>query len=104
MNYRFNFTPVIRSWDLLPEGVLLSVQLSAIAMVPGLIVGTIAAALKPWGPRAAGNVITACVEFIRNTPFLRHSFSSSSSACRASDRGGAAPLQKINQSTHGNPT
>ncbi len=70
MNYQFNFTPVFRNSDLLLEGALLTVQLSAIAMALGLIIGTIGAILKIWGSRGVGHLVTAYVEFIRNTPFL----------------------------------
>lgn len=74
MNYDFNFTPIWRSWELLLEGVLLTIELSAIAMVLGLIVGTAAATLRLWGPRPFAGLVTAYVEFIRNTPFLAQLF------------------------------
>ena len=74
MNYSFNFTPVFRSADLLLEGVLLTIELSAIAMALGLIVGTVLAVCKLYGPRALNFAVTAYVEFIRNTPFLAQLF------------------------------
>lgn len=70
MNYSFNFNPIIRNADLLLEGAWLTIELSALGMLFGLLIGTLGAIIKLWGPKPAGYVVTGYVEFIRNTPFL----------------------------------
>ncbi len=70
MTYSFNFTPIFRNSDLLLEGVLLTLKLSSIAMALGLTIGIVGAIIRIWGPRWAGYLVMAYVEFIRNTPFL----------------------------------
>lgn len=70
MSYDFNFGPVFRNFDLLLEGALLTIQLSAITIALGLALGTIGAVAKIWGPRPLRFLITCYVDFIRNTPLL----------------------------------
>ncbi|MCZ4316721.1 amino acid ABC transporter permease [Comamonadaceae bacterium G21597-S1] len=70
MNYSFNFSVILQNADHLIEGMLLTIRLSAMAMLFGLLIGTACAVAKLWGPRAIGLVVTSYVEFIRNTPFL----------------------------------
>lgn len=70
MSYTFNFRPVFANFDLLLEGALLTIQLSAITMVLGLAIGAAGASIKVWGPRPARLLVTAYVDFIRNTPLL----------------------------------
>ena len=77
MGYDFNFTPVFRNFELLLEGALLTLQLSAITMFLGLVLGTLCAAGKVWGPALVRAPVNAYVTAIRNTPFLavaRHPF------------------------------
>ncbi|MET4130721.1 amino acid ABC transporter permease [Roseovarius sp. MBR-6] len=70
MDYSFNFRPVFNNFDMLLEGALLTLELSAITMMLGLMVGTLGAAIKIWGPRPARLLVGAYVNFIRNTPLL----------------------------------
>ena len=70
MVYDFRYREVFRSFDLLLEGVWLTVQLSALAMVFGLIIAIVCALIKTNGPRPARFLVNAYVEVIRNTPFL----------------------------------
>lgn len=70
MEYDFNFTPVFRNFDLLVEGALLTLRLSAITMALGLALGTICAAGKVWGPKPVKLLIGTYINIIRNTPFL----------------------------------
>ncbi|MSP89969.1 MAG: amino acid ABC transporter permease, partial [Alphaproteobacteria bacterium] len=70
MIYRFNFRDVWANFDLLLEGALLTLQLSAATMVLGLAIG-IAGAMSRGS--AVGPVRWAArgyVEAIRNTPLL----------------------------------
>ena len=70
MNYRFQFQVIWDNWPLLLEGVGLTLQLSALAIVLGLLVGIVGALCRTSGNRFFGGVAAAYVEAIRNTPFL----------------------------------
>ena len=70
MHYVFHFDVV---WDHFPEllnGALLTIRLSAIAMVLGLVLGVICAYQASAGPGPVRQAIKLYVEIIRNTPFL----------------------------------
>lgn len=70
VNYNFNFRDVFNNFDVLLEGVGLTLQLSAITMVLGLAVGIVMALARTWGPRPLRWLAVAYVEVIRNTPLL----------------------------------
>ena len=70
MDYRFQFQVIWDNWELLLQGVWLTLQLSAAATVIGLIVGIVGALCRTSGNRFVGAIATAYVEAIRNTPFL----------------------------------
>ncbi|SLN64966.1 amino acid ABC transporter permease [Oceanibacterium hippocampi] len=74
MSYNFNFTPIWNNFDLLLQGALVTLQLSATTMVFGLLVGLVGASLKLWGPRPGRWIATGYVDFIRNTPLLAQLF------------------------------
>ena len=70
MHYVFHFDVV---WDHFPEmlaGALLTIRLSAVAMVLGLILGVICAYQSSAGSPPVRRAIKLYVELIRNTPFL----------------------------------
>lgn len=70
MTYTFHFADVFAYGDLLLRGTWLTVQLTAVATLLGLVVG-IAGALGRNSPHAALRWIAgAYVELIRNTPFI----------------------------------
>jgi polar amino acid transport system permease protein len=56
--------------EFLLEGLLLTLQLSFLAMALGLLVGVTCAALRLYGPRPARALVATYVEVIRNTPLL----------------------------------
>lgn len=68
--YQFNFQPVFENLDLLLHGAWLTVRLSFMAMVLGLIVSVFGAVAKTSGIRPLRWLIDVYVEVIRNTPFL----------------------------------
>jgi polar amino acid transport system permease protein len=70
VDYVFQFGVVWREFDALLLGAWLTVRLSALAMVLGLVVGVAGAlaTLSRW--RSARAVARTYVEAIRNTPFL----------------------------------
>jgi polar amino acid transport system permease protein len=70
MHYVFQFGVVLDNLPLLLHGALLTIRLSALAMLFGLGVGIFGAAVSTSGPRWARFVVRAYVEVIRNTPFL----------------------------------
>jgi polar amino acid transport system permease protein len=70
MHYVFQFGVVLDNLPLLLHGALLTIRLSALAMLFGLGVGIIGAAISTSGPRWARFIVRAYVEIIRNTPFL----------------------------------
>ena len=70
MHYVFQFGVVLDNLPLLLHGALLTIRLSALAMLFGLGVGIFGAAVSTSGPRWTRFVVRAYVEVIRNTPFL----------------------------------
>jgi polar amino acid transport system permease protein len=70
VNYTFQFGTIM---DRLPElltGALLTIRLSALTMLFGLVIGTVCSIGKVYGPPVVRRLVGAYVEFIRNTPFL----------------------------------
>lgn len=70
MHYVFQFGIVLDNLPLLLFGAWLTIRLSALAMLCGLVVGVLCAATSTSGPRWARIIVRAYVEVIRNTPFL----------------------------------
>lgn len=70
MIYQFNFRDVFANTDMLLEGAVLTLQLSAVAMAWGLAIGIVGALARSWGPPPVRLAATAYVEAIRNTPLL----------------------------------
>ncbi len=70
MHYAFHFNVVWEHWRELAEGALLTIRLSALAMLLGLVLATACAYGKAAGPKPLRRVIAAYIELIRNTPFL----------------------------------
>lgn len=68
--YQFNFQPVFDNLDLLLHGAWLTVRLSLMAMVLGLLVSVLGAVAKTSGIRPLRWITDIYVEVIRNTPFL----------------------------------
>jgi polar amino acid transport system permease protein len=70
MNYTFRFRDVFAAWDYLMEGVVMTLGLSAVTMVLGLLIGVACAAGRLYGPGPLRAAIATYVEVIRNTPLL----------------------------------
>ena len=68
--YQFNFQPVFENLDLLLNGAWMTIRLSLMAMVLGLIVSVLGAVAKTSGIRPLRWIVDIYVEVIRNTPFL----------------------------------
>src|SRR4051812_10919932 len=70
MNYNFRFEVLLRYQDEILNGVLLTIELSAITMVLGLLIG-LAVAMASSSPQTIFRVPARFyVEAIRNTPLL----------------------------------
>jgi polar amino acid transport system permease protein len=70
VNYTFQFGPVFDAWPLLLHGTWMTIQLSFLAMLFGLMVAIVCAWGKNTGPAPVRWIINAYIEIIRNTPFL----------------------------------
>ncbi len=70
MIYQFNFRDVFAQFDTLVDGAILTLQLSAVTMVAGLVLGIIGALARSWGNRPIRLAAATYVETIRNTPLL----------------------------------
>jgi polar amino acid transport system permease protein len=70
MGYQLSFNQIWRHWDKLFNGVILSLELAAIAIVIGALIGLVLAVLYVSSGRVVRGFISAYVEFIRNVPLL----------------------------------
>jgi polar amino acid transport system permease protein len=70
MKYNFNFRDVWAQTDFILEGVGVTLVLSAVTMIAGLVIGTLGAAAAVYGPRWLRALTASYVEIIRNTPLL----------------------------------
>ena len=74
MNYSFNFRDIWAQADFIAEGILVTLALTATTMLSGLVIGTLGAAARVYGPRWLSGAVAAYVEVIRNTPLIVHLF------------------------------
>ena len=70
MGYDFDFSVVWKNWDLLAEGVWLTVRITFISTSLGLVMGMILAGLQRTERRVFTIPIRVYIEMVRNTPFL----------------------------------
>jgi polar amino acid transport system permease protein len=70
MKFSLNFDPVWPELGMILEGVMLTIGLSAAAIVLGSILAVFLVGLKNLGGRWVGILVDAYVELMRNTPFL----------------------------------
>lgn len=70
MDYRFRFSALAPYTGEIVDGVLLTLQLSVITMLIGLVIGVVVAAMRTGRVAALRAIATFYVETIRNTPLL----------------------------------
>ncbi|OYU48034.1 MAG: ABC transporter permease [Rhizobiales bacterium PAR1] len=70
MKLVLNFTPVWAELELILDGIMLTIGLSAAAIVLGSALAVLLVGLKSLAPRWVGLLVDAYVELMRNTPFL----------------------------------
>lgn len=66
----FNFVTVLEQWPMLLRGLGLTVALTAISAVLGVVLGTACAWARLHGGTVLKRVVSAYVEVVRNTPFI----------------------------------
>lgn len=70
MTYSFQFRDVFAAWEFLLDGLILTLELSLIAMVAGLVIGIAGAAARVYGGPWIRRPVAVYVEAIRNTPLI----------------------------------
>ncbi|MEK0082849.1 amino acid ABC transporter permease [Benzoatithermus flavus] len=70
MTYHFNFNLVWRHFGRLGWGLVLSLELAALCIAIGMVIGLLGALLHVDGPKRLRPLVTAYVEFIRNVPLI----------------------------------
>jgi len=70
MKYNFDFSFLAERWPAFLEGAWLTIQLTAVSIVLGFVLGTLCAVLRVYGGGVVRRVIGVYVELIRNTPLL----------------------------------
>jgi polar amino acid transport system permease protein len=70
MTYQFDFASVFANWDRLLHGAWLTVQLSALSIVLGFVLGTVCAIACNNDNKLLKMLVKSYVEIIRNTPLL----------------------------------
>jgi His/Glu/Gln/Arg/opine family amino acid ABC transporter permease subunit len=67
---RINLTPLLVNWQFLGQAVGVTLSVSALAIVVGLVIGIIAAALRTYGGRTLDIIIGFYVDVFRSIPVL----------------------------------
>jgi polar amino acid transport system permease protein len=70
MSYTFQFRDVFASWQFLLQGLAMTLYLSTVTMLLGLVIGVAGAAARIYGGPVLRSVVATYVEVIRNTPLL----------------------------------
>lgn len=70
MTYQFLFRDVFAQSDAIVDGLMLTVQLSAVTIGLGFVFGVLGAAVLVYGRTWAATIVRGYVEVIRNTPLL----------------------------------
>ena len=65
-----DFTAILARWQMLLDGLLLTVELAAVTTLTGFLIGTACAIARRSHHRWASRLAAVYVESIRNTPFL----------------------------------
>lgn len=70
MIYKLQFGALLPYWHVLLDGLIFTVVLTLVSTVAGVLVGTVAASARTFGPKWLGRIVIVYVELIRNTPFI----------------------------------
>jgi His/Glu/Gln/Arg/opine family amino acid ABC transporter permease subunit len=66
----FNFLPIVASWRYLAAGLVVTLLLSGVSLLIGLVVGTVVGLLRTYGGRWANIVLSVYVDSARAIPVL----------------------------------
>lgn len=70
MTIELQFGPILAQWPMLLKGAALTVALTGVAAVFGVLIGVLCAWSRSNAPLPWRSVVRAYVELIRNTPFI----------------------------------
>lgn len=70
MKYALDFSPLLPYWPVFLNGAWLTLKMTAVAVVIGVVVGTLVAFAKRSKIKPLARVCSAYIEVVRNTPFL----------------------------------
>jgi len=70
MSIQLDFVAVLTEWPMLLKGAGITIALTAVSALVGMVVGVACAWARAWGPLPLRLVVGAYVELIRNTPFI----------------------------------
>ena len=70
MKYGLQFRDVFAAWESILDGVWITLLLSGLAMIGGLVIGIACAAARVYGSAWLRRIVGTYVEVIRNTPLL----------------------------------
>lgn len=70
MGYSFNFRDIWAQTDFIVDGIVVTLILSLVTMIAGLLIGTAAAAARLYGAAWLRRSVAVYVETIRNTPLI----------------------------------
>ncbi|PRD41843.1 ABC transporter permease [Phyllobacterium phragmitis] len=70
MHYTFDFAPVFAAWPMLLSGAIMTLKISAISMVLGLMLGVVFVLMRMSKLPPVRMIAVGYTELIRNTPFL----------------------------------
>jgi len=70
MSYIFDFSFLHEYWPNVVDGIIKTLYLSVVSMVLGLVIGSLTAVGRSYGPRAVRVVAVIYVELVRNTPLI----------------------------------
>jgi polar amino acid transport system permease protein len=70
MRYQFDFSALIPYWQSFLEGALTTVEMTAVAVVIGLVIGVLCAIARRSSYAWLRLVVGTYIEIVRNTPFI----------------------------------
>ncbi|MEW9613278.1 amino acid ABC transporter permease [Shinella sp. S4-D37] len=70
MEYQFDLSWLPEQWPMIQQGIGVTLYISFITTVLGILLGSICAVLRTAGPRVIRSAVAIYVEVIRNTPLL----------------------------------
>ena len=70
MIYKLQFDALLPYLDVLARGLVFTIVLTLVSTCAGILVGTLGASARTFGPTWISRIVSGYVELIRNTPFI----------------------------------